>query len=127
MGGRCLRGFLTLLTLAFLIGCGSNNTYSPTVITGALGVRVIINPSSVTLPVGGVYSFTTSVTGTTNMEVTWSVQEGASGGSVTSGGVYTAPNIPGIYHVVATSQADPTKRAIATITVQAGNVQGTIN
>jgi hypothetical protein len=127
MGGRCLSSFLALLTLAFLFGCGSNNTYSPDVIAAALGVRVTISPTAATLPVGGTRTFSAAVTGTSNTVVTWSIQEGASGGSITSGGVYTAPNVPGTYHVVATSQADPTKHATATITVQAGNVQGTIN
>lgn len=35
--------------------------------------------------------------------VTWSVQEGAAGGSVDDSGVFTAPSTAGTYHVVATS------------------------
>lgn len=38
---------------------------------------------------------------TTDATVTWSVRE-AGGGTVTGGGVYTAPATPGVYHVVAT-------------------------
>ena len=45
----------------------------------------------------------------------WSVQE-ASGGSVTSGGVFTG-STAGTYHVIATSIVDRTKSAAATVTV----------
>ena len=62
-------------------------------------------------------TFSAVVTGTSNGAVTWSVQEGAAGGSITAGGVYTAPDAAGTYHVVATSQADPTKSATAVVTV----------
>lgn len=57
-----------------------------------------------------------TVTGTTNQAVTWSVPE-VDGGTITPAGVYTAPSTAGIYHAVATSQADPTKTASVTITV----------
>jgi hypothetical protein len=57
--------------------------------------------------------------------VTWSVQEGASGGAITPAGVYTAPNGVGTYHVVATSVADGTKTATATVTVATNLVTGT--
>src|SRR5207253_1196223 len=57
------------------------------------------------------------VSGTADQAVTWSVQEGASGGSVDAAGVYTAPpNTEGTWHVVATSHADPSKSAISAIT-----------
>ena len=41
----------------------------------------------------------------------------AAGGTITAAGVFTAPQTPGTYHIVATSVADPTKTAIAAITV----------
>ncbi len=80
-------------------------------------VEVSINPASVTVPAGGTQTFTATVTGSTNTAVTWSVQEGAAGGTITSAGVYTAPATAGTYHVAATSQAAPTKSAVATVTV----------
>ena len=49
--------------------------------------------------------------------MTWSVQEGAAGGTIAATGVYSAPAVAGTYHVVATSVADPAKSAIATVTV----------
>jgi hypothetical protein len=51
--------------------------------------------------------------------VTWSVQEGAGGGTVNSSGTYTAPATAGTYHVIATSVADPAKQASATVLVTA--------
>src|SRR5262249_13194886 len=66
--------------------------------------------------------FRSSVTGTQcgqSTPVTWSVKEGASGGTVDAAGNYTAPASGGTVHVVATSVADPTKTATATVTVTA--------
>ncbi|HLL04218.1 MAG TPA: hypothetical protein VK539_26770 [Myxococcaceae bacterium] len=83
----------------------------------ARGVSVSISPSPVTVSVGGQQSFTAAVLGTPNTAVTWSVQEGSAGGSVSAQGVYTAPNTVGTYHVVATSVADPSKSATATVNV----------
>ena len=54
--------------------------------------------------------------------VTWSVLEGASGGSVDASGKYTAPMSPGTYHVKATAQADPSKSATAAVSVQQGEI-----
>jgi hypothetical protein len=83
-------------------------------------VTVTIYPENVTLNTGGTQTFTATVMegGTTTTAVTWSVQEGSAGGTITSGGVYTAPKTAGTYHVVATSQADATKFATATVTVK---------
>jgi fibronectin type 3 domain-containing protein len=55
------------------------------------------------------------VSGSSNTSVTWS----ATGGSVSSSGLYTAPNIAGSFTVKATSVADNTKSASATVTVSA--------
>ena len=54
-----------------------------------------------------------------NAQVTWSVQEGAAGGTIGSGGTYTAPQIPGLYHVIATAVADGSKAATASVLVNA--------
>ncbi len=63
----------------------------------------------------GTQQFTATVTGTTNTAVTWS----ATGGSISSSGLYTAPSTAGTYTVKVTSVADNTKSASATITVSA--------
>jgi hypothetical protein len=85
--------------------------------TVTVSVGVTVSPSGAPVDVCGTQTFTATVVGTTNTAVTWSVQEGASGGTITAAGVYTAPSTPGTYHVVATSQADATASGTATVTV----------
>ncbi|MGC4114778.1 MAG: glycosyl hydrolase family 18 protein [Myxococcales bacterium] len=82
-------------------------------------ISVAIAPSSASLTFGQSQAFTATVSGTTNLAVTWSVAEGSSGGSVSTSGTYTAPQSSGTFHVVATSSADATKSATATVTVSA--------
>jgi hypothetical protein len=69
---------------------------------------------------GSTNSFSAAVSGTTDTNVIWSIQEGAPGGTITSSGVYTAPSTPGTYHVIATSDADQSQSAIATVIVGPG-------
>jgi hypothetical protein len=66
---------------------------------------VLVTPSTAHVGPGRQVLFSASVTGSSDMSVVWSVQEGASGGTVDSIGVYTAPMTTGTYHVVARSQA----------------------
>ena len=82
-------------------------------------VAVAVSPLSATVGSGETAQFSAAVTGSVNTAVTWSIQEGAAGGSVSGAGLYTAPSTAGVFHVVATSQADPTKSAAATVTVNA--------
>jgi Family of unknown function (DUF6519) len=79
-------------------------------------ISVAISPSDMGLTTGHSQQFTATVTGTNDPTVNWSVQE-AGGGSVTSSGFYTAPAAAGTFHVVATSAADPSKKASATVRV----------
>ena len=80
---------------------------------------ISINPDSVTLPLRGSRTFLATVDGKMPGAgvLTWSVDEGATGGNVTNFGRYTAPNQTGTYHVTATLASDKTKKATATITV----------
>ncbi len=82
-------------------------------------VAIAVTPTSANAPTHGTVQLTATVTNTANKNVTWAVTEGAAGGTVSATGQYTAPATPGVYHVVATSQADPTKTITATITVTA--------
>jgi hypothetical protein len=84
-------------------------------VSAAPQVGIAISPTSATIPVGGSQSFTATVTGASDTSVLWSVMELA-GGTVANG-VYSAPSTAGVYHVIAASHADPTKMAIATVTV----------
>lgn len=85
----------------------------------AAAVTVAVDPATVTVAAGGSHSFAAVVTGTTTRTVTWTVQEGSGCGSVSSAGLYTAPNAGATCHVRAASVADATKSGTATITVTA--------
>jgi photosystem II stability/assembly factor-like uncharacterized protein len=85
----------------------------------SLGVNVTVTPSTANLHFGDTQTFTASVSGATNTAVTWSVQQGSMGGSVTSGGVYTAPSTAGTFTVLATSQEDGSRFGSATVVVTA--------
>src|SRR5215813_8355619 len=102
-------------------GCGGSQS-APPGLPSLSRVSVSVSPKSVVnLPAGGTQTFTAAVTGSANQGVTWSIQEGASCGSISksgSGGDYSAPNSPGLTcHIVATSQADPSKSDTATVTI----------
>lgn len=86
-------------------------------VTAPPAVAITVTPTTGNLNACRTLQFSATVTGTTNTAVTWSVQEGAAGGTITAAGLYTAPSGPGVYHVVGTSQADTTKTAVATVTV----------
>ena len=90
-----------------MFGSASTNTSSP------VSVSVSVSPTTATLQVGQQKQFTGTISGATNTAVTWK----ASGGTVTSGGLYTAPSSAGTYTVTATSAADATKSASAVVTV----------
>ena len=81
------------------------------VVTPTVGIS--LTPATVSLKTGATQTFTAAVTGTSNTGVTWK----ASGGTITSGGLYTAPATAGTYTVTATSVADTSKSATATVTV----------
>jgi WD40 repeat protein len=80
-------------------------------------VSVNLSPAAVNMGTGETLMFTASITGTVNLAVSWSIQEGSSGGTINSAGVYTAPSTFGTFHVIATSLLDPTKTAIAVVTI----------
>ena len=76
-------------------------------------VSISVSPTTASLQTGGLQQFSAAVSGTTNTAVTWT----ASAGTVTSGGLYTAPSSAGSYTVTATSAADSSKSSSAAVTV----------
>ena len=73
---------------------------------------VTITPATASSITSGTLPFTAGVQGTsTNKAVTWK----AALGTITSSGLYTAPSSPGTDTVTATSSADPTKSASASV------------
>ncbi len=107
----------TLAVFLSVTGCGSGGQAVPPTV-----VAVAVSPGSVNLDQGATKQFTGTVSGTASTAVTWSVQEGAAGGAITSAGVYTAPAAAGTFHLVATSQADSSKRAMAEVIVPAVSI-----
>ncbi len=113
---------LAALALASLPAC--NGTATPG--DAAQDVAVTLQPPSIQILPGTTQVFAAAVTGSANTSVSWTVQEGPAAGNVNASGVYTAPASTGTYHVVATSQADPTKSAVASVVViAAGALDGT--
>ncbi|HEX7553230.1 MAG TPA: hypothetical protein VF378_06725 [Geothrix sp.] len=80
---------------------------------------VVITPSEATLAPLATQIFTAVLPATGDTNVTWTITEGAAGGSIDATGLYTAPATEGVFHVIATSVADPTKSATALVTVVA--------
>ena len=103
----------------------SSAATSTVTVTAAPVISVAISPSTAAVVTGGTVTFRASVAGSTDSSVTWSVQEASGCGSVSSTGTYTAPAAAATCHVVATSHADPTKVATATVTVQPPSTGGT--
>jgi Fe-S cluster assembly iron-binding protein IscA len=93
-------------------------------VTIAVGVSINISPTTVTLTAGAQKQFTATVTNTSNTAVTWNIAGdgcgGASCGTITAAGLYTAPasvpSPPQVF-VAARSVADPTKTSTATVTI----------
>lgn len=81
------------------------------------GPEISIFPAADTLRIGGQRQFSGFDRTVGQYDVTWSVQEGAVGGSVSVGGLYTAPSTTGTFHLIATSNANPKLSATAPITV----------
>lgn len=55
---------------------------------------------------------------TQDASVQWMVEEGSLGGSVSNTGLYVAPFLPGVYHVIASSGSEHARLAIKVFTVR---------
>lgn len=91
---------------------------SATVPAAAQTVTVTVSPSAAAVDGCMTLQLSAAVTGTASTGVTWSVQEGAAGGTVSNTGLYTAPSTAGTYHAIATSNASSSATGTATVTVQ---------
>ncbi len=78
-------------------------------------IKLVITPSSVTVEQGKTFHFRSIVRNAPNA-VIWEVAHG-SGGSIDANGRYTAPGQAGTYNIMAVSEIDETKHAIATVKV----------
>ena len=91
-------GCALALALAFASACGGSSLRS-----SAQSVVVAVEPGNALVNPGGSLAFRATVTGSASSAVTWSMSEGASGGTIGADGVYVAPQSVGTYHVLATS------------------------
>lgn len=78
-------------------------------------LTVTIKPGDISAPSNAKWRFTAQVTGASNTTVTWSVLEGDAGGTIDSAGWCISPMTAGVYHVVATSNADRSVSATAVV------------
>jgi len=112
---------LVLGLVALVSACGNGN--NSIIVPPPLQIIVSISPASASVQTGKSVQFSASVQNTTNTAVTWQVN-GTTGGSaangtITTGGLYTAPSTapPGPITVTAVSQADTTASASAMVTI----------
>jgi YVTN family beta-propeller protein len=119
-GGAMRRSLLSLLFAALAVipaGCGGSKAV----------VAVTISPTTGTVKLEQTLQFSDTVTGNSDTSVTWSVNNvtggNASVGTITTQGLYTAPanalNASSVT-VAATSVADTSKSASATVTISSG-------
>ena len=93
---------------ALLLACGGGSEPQ--------APAIVVSPGRTAVLPSGQQGFTSAIVRAVDSGVTWSVVE-AGGGDITSAGLYTAPSAAGTYHVKATSVADPTLSATATVDV----------
>jgi|HubBroStandDraft_6_1064221.scaffolds.fasta_scaffold08371_3 hypothetical protein len=91
-------------------------------------ITVTVSPSATSVVVGQTVPFTATVTGTTNTAVNWEVAGVPGGnstvGTITTGGLYTAPSVlpnPSTEVVTAVSQANTTKMGTGRVQVFQSN------
>jgi hypothetical protein len=92
----------------------ADSSKSATVLVAVSDVSVTM-PSSTGVPRGRQRQFNAMVAGTVVKNVTWTIQEGIAGGTITTNGVYTAPMSGGPFHVTARSVADSSKSATSNV------------
>ena len=118
----------TSLADASAVGTAIATVVSPSPIT------VTISPATATVSPGGQQQFSATVTGTSDKNVTWSVTGTGcfayNCGTITSGGLYTAPSTvpnPPVVTVTAYSNANPSKSASATVSLSTAMIVVTVS
>jgi hypothetical protein len=116
--------YLLLFTFVLpSVGCASlkSSTSGGTPPPKALNVSIQLNQTQVIVLTGAQQQFSAVVQGTSDTAVNWSVDNVAGGsagtGKINATGLYTAPNQAGTHTVTATSAADSSKKANATVAV----------
>src|SRR6185295_18666562 len=102
-----------IVNITSTVGTQANRPILTVVVGSGPGVQVTISPTSASVATGATKQFTATVANATDTGVTWT----ATGGTISSSGLYTAGTTPGTFSVTATSMLDPTKSASSTVTV----------
>ena len=108
------------ITIQFVTGPADFPKVSAIQIKQASGVGIQVSPTTATLQASQTQQFTATVSGTSNSGVTWSLSPQV--GTLSSAGLYTAPSSLStnqVVQVTATSVADPTQSATASVTLMA--------
>jgi len=129
VGGNATVGTITTTGLYTSPTQTGNHTISAAItgfpaITNSATVSVFVftvTPATATIAPSSQQQFTATIQGLNNTSVTWSVDKVNGGnsttGTITAGGLYTAPAAIGAHVVTATSVQDPTVKVSAALTV----------
>ncbi len=115
---RALIGCFAIMLVLTACGGGGGSPPPPP------AVSVSISPLSASVNISATQAFSATVVNASNTAVTWTVSgsgcTGAACGTISSGGVYTAPAVaptPNAITITATAQADTAKSATASVTI----------
>src|SRR5712692_211242 len=99
----------------------ADSTKSDTATVSVLsGISISVSPKTATVGTTETFQFIATVTGSSNTDVTWSVNGGSANGAISTNGLYTAPSAvpnPATVTVTATAVVDPNKTAAVSVTV----------
>ncbi|MGA8143995.1 MAG: IPT/TIG domain-containing protein [Candidatus Acidiferrales bacterium] len=116
--------FLLALALCIQIGCGSTNGGSTGTNPPPPNIAVSVSAASAGVRLGATDQLTATVSGSSNHNVSWSVNGIAGGnatvGTISASGLYTAPNkmpSPGAAAIKAVSAADSSATATSNLTL----------
>jgi len=114
---------IVTVTATLLSDPTKSGSATVTITSGGV-VAISISPTSAQVGVSAQKQFSATVTGSSNTAVTWTITgigcAGDTCGTVSPSGLFTAPAVPPnppFFSVTATSVADPTKSASATVTI----------
>jgi hypothetical protein len=111
---RALASIAALSVLIFTAACSTGAGPAAANSSGGGAITVSVAPGTVSLTTAATQQFTAGVSGTSDQAVTWT----ATGGTITSGGLFTAGKTTGSFKVTATSVADTSKAAQAGVTIK---------
>jgi hypothetical protein len=125
-------GVATVSSIGLAVGAGAGTSsieamwgpaFSGTATVNVLLPSVTILPATASIAISGTQQFTDTVTGSSNQNVTWAI-DGITGGNssvgtISTGGLYTAPPMIGYHAITATAQANSASVGNASLTVGA--------